>query len=274
MLSNTIDGSDDFAVDFRKDFSGENVSQFGFSIQTVDCLEVLGEFQGVFCFQSTALSSNGDLLNRECHFVEGIGSAASKIFSVVCTHTLTYGVGVSNDTRGWVQSGRVRTRLTSCTHTNVTSGESVGEVERVVLTSECGICFVEQGFGSVLSLVAGTHREDQSSRTGHWLYASEVISDQVRHRASDQGDQNRVKTSNGLTTLGGETSVTNSVGWSFGEEVSFLTKSDFLVFQELSSYCSTMIVLDTIKTFVVQKGCPLLLQYLVRRHLHLNCTSF
>ena len=45
LLSNLIDGSDDFSVDFRgEDFSGENVSKFCFSVQTVDCLEVLCEF--------------------------------------------------------------------------------------------------------------------------------------------------------------------------------------------------------------------------------------
>ena len=54
--SNVIDGTDDFAVDFRKDFGGKNVSKFCFSIQTVDCLEVLGEFQGVFCLQSLLLA--------------------------------------------------------------------------------------------------------------------------------------------------------------------------------------------------------------------------
>jgi len=34
--------------------------------------------------------------------------------------------------------------------------------------------------------IAGTHCEDQSSRTVHWLNACEVICDQVRHCASDQ----------------------------------------------------------------------------------------
>ena len=33
-LSDVIDGTDDFAVDFRKDFGGKNVSKFCFSIQT------------------------------------------------------------------------------------------------------------------------------------------------------------------------------------------------------------------------------------------------
>ena len=48
-----------------------------------------------------------------------------------------------------------------------------------------------------LSLVLRTHREDESSRTRHGLNACEVICDQVRHRASDQGDQNGVETSDG-----------------------------------------------------------------------------
>ena len=48
-LSRLVDGTDDFTVDLGKDFSGENVGKFCFSIQTVDCLEVLCEFQGVFC---------------------------------------------------------------------------------------------------------------------------------------------------------------------------------------------------------------------------------
>jgi hypothetical protein len=110
------------------------------------------------------------------------------------------------------------------------------------------------------------------------LYASEVISDQVRHRASDQGDQNRVETSN-RTTSGGvsrETSVSARVGvdsWGFVKKFFLFVKSDFLVFQELSSYCTTMGVFDRIKTFIVEKGCPLLLQYLGTRHLHLKFTS-
>ena len=45
LLSNLIDGSDDFAVDLSQDLSREDVGEFRFSIQTVDCLEVLGEFQ-------------------------------------------------------------------------------------------------------------------------------------------------------------------------------------------------------------------------------------
>ena len=44
LLSNLIDGSDDFTVDLSQNLSGENVGEFRFSVQTMDCLEVLGEF--------------------------------------------------------------------------------------------------------------------------------------------------------------------------------------------------------------------------------------
>ena len=47
LLSDLVDRSDDFSVDLSKDLSGENVSKFCFSVQTVDCLKVLCQFQGV-----------------------------------------------------------------------------------------------------------------------------------------------------------------------------------------------------------------------------------
>ena len=91
----------------------------------------------------------GDLLDRECHLVEGIARGA-EIFSLSGGHTLTDAVGRTVYARVGVKCSRVRTGLTSCTHTNVGSTE----VESFVLTGECGICFVEQSFGSTLSLVA------------------------------------------------------------------------------------------------------------------------
>ena len=52
---------------------------------------------------------------------------------------------------------------------------------------------VEECLGARLVGVAGAHCEDQSSRTVHRLNAVS-ISDQVRHGASDQRDQNGVET--------------------------------------------------------------------------------
>ena len=47
LFSNLIDGSDDFTVDLSQNLSRENVGEFRFSVQTMDCLEVLCQFQGV-----------------------------------------------------------------------------------------------------------------------------------------------------------------------------------------------------------------------------------
>ena len=44
LLSNLVDSSDNFAVDLSKNLCGENVCEFRFSVQTVDCLEVLCQF--------------------------------------------------------------------------------------------------------------------------------------------------------------------------------------------------------------------------------------
>ena len=63
LLSNLVDGSDDFAVDLSKNLGGENVCEFSFSIQTVDCSQVLSQLQAVLCLQSTGLSGNGDFLD-------------------------------------------------------------------------------------------------------------------------------------------------------------------------------------------------------------------
>ena len=55
LLSNLIDGSDDFAVDLSQNLSGENVGEFRFSVQTMDCLKVLSKFRG----RCTQLSAHG-----------------------------------------------------------------------------------------------------------------------------------------------------------------------------------------------------------------------
>ena len=111
-FSNLIDGSDNFSIDFRKDFSREDVGKFCLGIQTVDCLEVLCQFQRILCFQSTGLSSNGDFLNRECHLVEIDSTTVSKSFGVCRGHTLTdiiSGLGLSS----WAQKSWISATLIS-----------------------------------------------------------------------------------------------------------------------------------------------------------------
>ena len=51
-----VDGTNNFTVDFSKDFSAEDVAQFLLSVQTVDRLEVLCQLQAVLCLQRTALA--------------------------------------------------------------------------------------------------------------------------------------------------------------------------------------------------------------------------
>ena len=51
-----VDGSNNFAVDFSKDLSAEDVSEFLLSIQTMNRLQVLCEFNAVFCLQRTSLA--------------------------------------------------------------------------------------------------------------------------------------------------------------------------------------------------------------------------
>ena len=112
------------------------------SIQTVDCLEVWA-VQGVYCFQSTALAVTVTFS------IENAISLKVSIRQDFQRHLYAYPdlrVGASIDTRGWVQSGRVRTRLADCTHTNVTSGESVGSVK--VVLGENAVSAVEQELGS------------------------------------------------------------------------------------------------------------------------------
>ena len=50
-----VDGTNNFAVDFSKDLSAEDVSKLLLSIQTMNRLQVLCEFDAVLCFQRTLL---------------------------------------------------------------------------------------------------------------------------------------------------------------------------------------------------------------------------
>ena len=114
-------------------------------------------------------------------------------------NTELYSVGSS----AFQDSGVSTTLDTSRTETNgaVVIG-SIGVVTLGCLT-DVGAClfaenaesYVEECLGARLVGVAGAHCEDQSSRTVHRLNASQLISDQVRHGASDQRDQNGVETS-------------------------------------------------------------------------------
>jgi hypothetical protein len=82
------------------------------------------------------------------------------------------------------------------------------------------------------------------------LYASQVISDQVRHRTTDQGDQYWVETSNCLVSRGSITTVTDRVYRCLREERSgvrerlLLSQEFFLVFEQDSGYSSLVRILD------------------------------
>ena len=52
LLSNLVDGSDDFAVDLSENLSREDVGEFRFSVQTVDCFQVLSKFKTVLSFSA------------------------------------------------------------------------------------------------------------------------------------------------------------------------------------------------------------------------------
>ena len=122
-------------------------------------------------------------------------------------------------------------------------------------------CFVvTRCCGITLRTVVRTHCEDQSSRTSHRLNACDIVSDQLRHGASDQGDQNRVETSN-RTSSGRCASVTSGLK-------SFVKNraSSVIAFSWFSRSCATTPRLweSSIsgRAFVIQDGCPLLLELL------------
>lgn len=50
-----VDGMDNFMVDFSEDFSVKDVSEFLFSIQIMNCFQVLCYFDVVFCFQGVSV---------------------------------------------------------------------------------------------------------------------------------------------------------------------------------------------------------------------------
>ena len=83
---------------------GTSGNEFRFSVQTMDCLEVLCQFQGVLSFECSGLSGYSNLLDAECHLVEGIVAGAIQRFSVVCTHTLTDVVIGSGCGCSWVEN--------------------------------------------------------------------------------------------------------------------------------------------------------------------------
>ena len=124
---------------------------------------------------------------------------------------------------------------------------------------------VVECLGSRHGLVTGAHREDESSRSTHGLNANQIVSDQVRHGASDQGDQNGVEVRN--------STVRDRVGRSSSERrdppVS-KEEDSFMNFSWFSSRTAvtalSMGVLDRLKTFIFEKGLPLFLQLFGLEH--------
>ena len=61
--SRSVYGTNDLTVDLSKNLGRKDVSQFSFSIQTVDSTEILCQFQAVLSLQGTATSFNNSLLD-------------------------------------------------------------------------------------------------------------------------------------------------------------------------------------------------------------------
>src|SRR5690606_37837269 len=131
----------DLAVDFCQDFGGQDVGQLSLSVQTVDSLQVLRQLKAVLSLQGTALSNHGDLLDRERHFCEVLGSAQS--FSSSSRHTRTEVVGVDD-------AGRVTTGVLVTNGVSTFCGASVG-------ARELGVWLVVECFVTSLVCIARTH---------------------------------------------------------------------------------------------------------------------
>ena len=160
-------------------------------------------------------------------------------------------------------------------------------LEGVSTVREGRIGFVEECFvGAVGTVVLSTHGEDHAGRTGHGLNAADVVSNQVRHRASDQADQNGIETGTGAevgvqvtintTTNGtaGEALITRSVnahGGGFGQETAahshggLFLEERFLVLQELGGDSLSIWIFDLRKILMTQNRLPLFCKMI--RHL-------
>ena len=255
-FSHHVDGADDFTVDFRDDFGGEDVGQFGFGVQTVDSLQVLSQFDGVLSLQSTGLSDNARAFDGETHFLPRIAFRA-QAFSHGRRHT--------------------RTR---------TEGRAVSPVRALVRTGtrEGGVSFVVESFSTVLGVVARAHCEDQARRHRHRLHTADVEGDQLGHSTTDEVDQHRVVASHlsvrtslthshaSTAVVHGQTMHASRSGFHqrhahfFVEHVGDLTAVDGgfllhcldLVFDQDSRDFTTMLILNFRATRHIKDGLPFL----------------
>ena len=179
LESCNVNCTNNFTVDFSKNFCCQNVGQFCLSVKTVNCLQVLCEFHRILSLQSTCTSSNGNLLDRECHFWERDRAithtfTSSRISS--CGEVIDVCLSQVSST------GRGVTR--NCTDVLVTEdGICVRLVCRI-----CGISFVIECFVTTLCAIASAHCEDQACWACHWLHTANVISDEVRHCTTNQAN--------------------------------------------------------------------------------------
>ena len=260
LNSRTVNGANNLTVDLSQDLAGQDVSQLGFSVKTVDSTQVLSKLQAVLSLQGTAFGFNDALLDREAHLAELVAGLTS-VLEAIGAHTAQSGhIGIV--------TGGVEVAVGGVgQQTRIAVGRSAVNTSRRTKTSrESRVGFVEHSFvRAVRTIVQSTHGEDQSSRTGHRLNATDVVCHQVRHSAADKADHNGVETS--VRTTGGssasEAVSTNRLGGGFGQKASALTQSSllteetFLVFEELSSDSTTERIFDLVKTLMIQYGCPL-----------------
>ena len=176
-----VDSSDDFTVDLCQNLSGENVGEFCFCIQTVNCLQVLCEVSSEYsAFSARDLAVTATFSIEKPIVPKATPAPRSSDEAVSIPRPTPYAVPeapVLPRSDGLVAVEPVSRHQTALLvlPTNISLGSSSATVCNV------GICFIEECFCTILTVIAGAHCEDKSSRTIHWLNACEVISDQVRH---------------------------------------------------------------------------------------------
>ncbi len=148
-----VDGTDNLTVNLRKNFRRQDVSKLRLSIETVNRLQVLRDFDRVLSFQLSGYRSYGHLIDRECHLGDSVRSRIPTCLTVCGRHTRVIQIvrGVGN--RRGVTS-RQCARLGSA------------------IRGEPGVRLVEQCFGPSLRRELRLHREDEARRTGHRLDAA------------------------------------------------------------------------------------------------------
>ena len=173
-------------------------SSAALGVHAVDGLQVLSPVPPVLEPSAYRLGCYGDLLDRESFIWLKALSPVPSRFSA------SPGLAFPDRHRGQWRKASVPTGFrwgwfrTERWYQDQRLHRRIHQSDRIQrLDRRIGINFVVEGLGTRLVLVTASHREDESGRTVHRLNASQVISDQVRHGASDQGDQNGVETQRG-----------------------------------------------------------------------------